>query len=404
MNEVQALVDALAAELRRPTGVDDQRFRAIAYSSHSEAVDPVRVASILEREAPSAVREWLESLGVGRAEGPLRVSANPELAMSARVCLPLRFNDAPLGYLWLIDEPEPLTDAQLEEAERYAAELQVALYRERLLERDRRHRERELLALLFQSGPGEDPARAAAELVEGGHLLRAPAYAVLVLGAHSAERVEVPAEIHLRLVDAAERLRRAVAPRHALVWGEGPPVAVILAGESGEVERRGRALAALAAESIGDADGWSALVSSGEERASASALPQAFAEARAAAAAAPALGSESAFVPWSALGANRTLVELLGDRDDVGGMLPSSFERLLASDEAGSLVATLERYLDLGGDARAAAEALHLHRSSLYARLHRIEEIAGVDLHSGEDRLELHLALRLWRLAEGGYP
>ena len=84
--------------------------------------------------------------------------------------------------------------------------------------------------------------------------------------------------------------------------------------------------------------------------------------------------------------------------------MPASFERLLSSGEAASLVATLERYLDLGGDARAAAEALHLHRSSLYARLHRIEEIAGVDLHSGEDRLELHLALRIWRLAEGGYP
>ncbi|MBN9622586.1 MAG: helix-turn-helix domain-containing protein, partial [Actinobacteria bacterium] len=66
--------------------------------------------------------------------------------------------------------------------------------------------------------------------------------------------------------------------------------------------------------------------------------------------------------------------------------------------EALSLIETLERYLDLGGDARAAAEQLFIHRSSLYGRLHRIEEVAGVDLHSGEDRLELHLGVRLWRL------
>ncbi len=89
---------------------------------------------------------------------------------------------------------------------------------------------------------------------------------------------------------------------------------------------------------------------------------------------------------------------MVQDRDPVA-LIPSSFGRLLASAEAASLIETLERYLDLGGDARAAAETLFIHRSSLYGRLHRIEEVAEVDLRSGEDRLELHLGVRLWRLA-----
>jgi DNA-binding PucR family transcriptional regulator len=79
-------------------------------------------------------------------------------------------------------------------------------------------------------------------------------------------------------------------------------------------------------------------------------------------------------------------------------------QRLLDSGDAAVLVPTLECYLDLGGDARAAAEALFVHRSSLYGRLHRIEEVARVDLGSGEDRLELHLGLRLWRLGGGHLP
>jgi hypothetical protein len=60
---------------------------------------------------------------------------------------------------------------------------------------------------------------------------------------------------------------------------------------------------------------------------------------------------------------------------------------------------TLETYLDSGCDTRATADSLHLHRTSLYYRLTRIEQLTGVDLSSGTGRLELHLALKLARLA-----
>jgi hypothetical protein len=68
MNEVQDLVDDLSDRLGRPVGVDDRRFRAVAYSSHPDDVDQVRIASILHREAPPEVTDWLNSLGIERAK------------------------------------------------------------------------------------------------------------------------------------------------------------------------------------------------------------------------------------------------------------------------------------------------------------------------------------------------
>lgn len=136
MTETQALVDALAATLDRPVGVDDRRYRAVAYSSHVDGVDPVRLASILQREAPHEVTAWLESLGIETARGVVRVPANARFGMTARVCVPIRFDDTLLGYLWLIDEPEPLTAAELEESLRCAQELGIALYRASRLEHD----------------------------------------------------------------------------------------------------------------------------------------------------------------------------------------------------------------------------------------------------------------------------
>ena len=72
----------------------------------------------------------------------------------------------------------------------------------------------------------------------------------------------------------------------------------------------------------------------------------------------------------------------------------------MLSDPANApLVDTLEAYLDLAGDAKATAEALTLHRATLYYRLNRIEEITGARLKTGDDRLALHLGLRLARLS-----
>jgi len=401
MSDVQALVDALAAELHRPTGVDDRRFRAVAYSSQPEGVDSVRLASILQREAPPPVREWLKELGVQEAERYLRVPANPEFEMSARVCMPLRFDDVPLGYLWLIDEPEPLTEEQLEEAARYAEEIAVALYRSRLLDHDDRRRERELVGQLLGLREG-DPALAAEELVRSGHLVHARAYAVLVATAIGEEGEEAADAVRVRIVDGAEHLRRTVAPHHLLVLVDGVDVIVVLACVAPEESvRRAKALAEATRTAAGPR--MRALVGVSEELPGLAGIAEAFRLARTAGRVATAIGREGSVVRWDELGAYCTVVGMLGDRDP-GDLLPRSFRALLGSGDAEVLIATLERYLDLGGDARAAAEMLYIHRSSLYGRLRRIEEVAGVDLHGGEDRLELHLGVRLWRLAGSPIP
>jgi DNA-binding PucR family transcriptional regulator len=76
---------------------------------------------------------------------------------------------------------------------------------------------------------------------------------------------------------------------------------------------------------------------------------------------------------------------------------------LFALHSKDSLVQTLEAYLDNGCDTKLTAEALFLHRASLYYRLQRIEAITGTSLKSGADRLALHSGLKLSRLV-GTHP
>jgi DNA-binding PucR family transcriptional regulator len=108
-----------------------------------------------------------------------------------------------------------------------------------------------------------------------------------------------------------------------------------------------------------------------------------------------ATGDPSGVALWADLRAARLLTALPETAlDDV----PAGLRQLLEGGHE-QLVLTLETYLDHAGDVKSTAAALWLHRTSLYYRLRRIEEVASVDLSRGEDRLLCHVALRLARLA-----
>ena len=76
-------------------------------------------------------------------------------------------------------------------------------------------------------------------------------------------------------------------------------------------------------------------------------------------------------------------------------MLPDELERLLRVDADGRLVDTLRVFLDRAGNIPAAADELHVHRTTLYYRLDRIRALAGLDLDDGRVRLALHVGLAM---------
>jgi hypothetical protein len=61
----------------------------VAYSIQGADVDPARVAAILTRQVPSAVRKWQNRQGISTAVRPVRWPENPDLGMAARVCVPI---------------------------------------------------------------------------------------------------------------------------------------------------------------------------------------------------------------------------------------------------------------------------------------------------------------------------
>lgn len=392
MNAIQQLVDALADRLARPVGVDDRRFRAIAYSSHSNEIDDVRRTSILGRQAPDAVTRWLEGLGVLGARDVVRVPANAEFGMVARVCVPVRFRDRLLGLLWLTEQHAPLADEELATARRFAVELGQELYRDQQKTDAARTQEAAWVDQAVGEGPaGPDPRLPgiAADAV----------YAVLVVRIAFPDDDLLPAGLDVRLIDAMEQLRRSVEPRHQLASVDGAGATVVVsANGAAAVERHAEALHAAVAAEVSDAVDAAVVVGVGDLADAAGGLAVAAGEARRAAGLGLTMPALGPVVLWSRLGVVRLLTEILDERDP-GAFIPPPLRALLEDPDRELLVASLEAFLERGGDVAAAAADLYVHRSSMYNRLRRVEEVAGIDIRSGAQRLEMHLGIRLWRMA-----
>lgn len=404
VNELQRIVDALGRNTQRAVAVHDRQGRILAYSSHDGPVDPVRAASILTRRTPAESLAWSRAQGFEKAAGPMRVPANDELGMVSRVCAPARFDGKVVAFLWLVDADESLTPEQFDQVGKSAEAVAAAVHRERLVEEIERGRERELLRDLCSEQP---PLReqAADELAERGFLTRSETCVAFVVRPVQ-KRVAMARDdtaVREAVERGLERSRALVPPRQAIQLVRHDHALLVLGlsrrdGASGKLEQLAAELQSAVVEALDGVRGWRVVVGIGEPQAKPVDLHVSYRRAHQAAEVAGLLESFGTVTGWWQLGVYQTLLDLPLGALGVESLHPG-LRRLLESRESLIWLQTLETWFDLGCDARGAAELLGLQRGSLYHRLHRIEQLAQVDLSRGDDRLALHLGLKIGRLA-----
>ncbi|MFD3803774.1 PucR family transcriptional regulator [Streptomyces sp. NPDC058619] len=408
--DYQDLVDEISALLGAPATLENRDFRLIAFGAHDSdddlAMDPVRTRSILTRQSTATVRSWFEGFGIARATGPVRIPAAPDAGVfRGRICLPVRYRGIVQGYVWLLDrEPGPGPEAlaaAMEVAERVGtllaeeAKAGADLSREFLavLTAGRGwQRDMAVAALRAALGPGGDGLHAAvcvtpwtgeapgtvpgaaavcvvprAPAAEGGGPEGGRALAVLV-------RLRSTDALAPALTAVARLLPRAPGDGTGGTGGSGGPA--VAPGPNGAGTGSGPAAPYVVTAGVGDPVRTLADLQG--------AWDQALAAARAAAAQ-PRLGPVAR---WSEIGPYRLLAALApGPVDD-----PST--RALLGPAHRELARTAEVFLDCAGQVGRAAAALGIHRQTLYYRLSRVEQLTGLDLDEGEDRLLLHMALK----------
>ncbi|MFF9498899.1 PucR family transcriptional regulator [Streptomyces sp. NPDC014656] len=395
--DYQELVDEISALLGAPATLENRDFGLIAFGAHDSdddsAMDPVRTRSILTRKSTPAVRAWFEGFGITRATGPVRIPAAPDAGVYRdRICLPVRHRGVVLGYVWLLDaEPGP-SHRQLTAAMEVAARIGELLADE---ERAGADLSRELRAVLAaERGWQYDMAVAALRTALGPDA--EGLHALVCLAPWPGEDSPSP-----RTVPGAAALC-------SLPWQgpAGPPSATPApGGEQAPGPGPRRALAVLvrlrsadnlspastAAERLRAAAGPAVVAGVAAPRRGLGDLDLCWHEATAAARTALAQPRFAPLAHWSGLGPYRLLTAL----PRTG---PDPAVRTLLGPAHTELARTAEVFLDHAGQAGRTAAALGIHRQTLYYRLSRVEQLTGLDLDAGEDRLLLHMALKAARL------
>jgi hypothetical protein len=293
--------------------------------------DGTRVRSILQRAVDPAAAALVRQWGLPTAEEPVRTPAVPELDMAARWCVPLRSRGSLYGYLWVLDPVARVTEGLLPQLVACSAQATECLVRQRRGEDERRNHRTALLERLRRH---RDVA-AAEELL-----------AVEELPECTEVVVCVPARAGGWELRGSMSAHTGPAPDGPPT--SGPPVALadlhVAVRRARLVERVLRAGALLAEPT------------------------------------------------WSALGSWHLIVAAPDDLA-VSDIHPAA-EVLLGLPRP-ELAETARMVLDLGGDIARAADALHIHRTTLYYRLDRIQALTGVSLKDGTARDDLRGALRL---------
>jgi hypothetical protein len=390
---LQELVEDLAQQLNAPALIEDDELRMVAYSAHDVLIDDIRRDSILVKHAPAAVSGWLLRFGLEAAAGPVRIPGDQDRGILGRLCVPVSYRGARLGYLWLIDDDGRLGSTQVRHATHAADQAGLLMFGDMLGERMASG----VLAHLL-SPVDELRADAMRHIDDSGLLgLRGPVIAVVVRTTGAAP---LPQPV------LAESLRDVTRGRSAgtVIGLANPDHGVLVANDQGAAAGRDLADAARASllSRLEPAGTAAPVVVAGIGDPSALADARgSYRQAKQAARVAATIDRAGPVARWHDLGVYRTLAQLSANAEAAASLDPRLTTLLDQAD--GPVITTLETYLDLAGDAKASAERLSLHRGTLYYRLQKAERIAGVDLRSGCDRLALHLGFKLARLI-GLYP
>ncbi|MGW0871313.1 PucR family transcriptional regulator [Streptomyces sp. NPDC002740] len=379
----QELVDEISELLGAPATLENRDFELIAFGAYdsegeldASALDPVRTRSILTRRSTAAVRTWFEGFGITRATGPVRIPPTPEAGVyRGRVCLPVRHRGVVLGYVWLLDDDPGPSDAQL------AAAMEVTVRIGALLADEAQHGAdltRELRAVLTAQ-PDWQRDMAVAELRTAlGARADGPHTVVCVTPWPSADPDDAPS---LRTLPGATAL--CTVP-----WGTASQsLALLVRLRSTDTLTPATSAAARLLER---AEGAAAGVAAG--RAGLAELGTAWQEASASARAALAEPGLGPVARWASIGPYRLLTSLPRETAQDPAV------RTLLTPAHHELARTAEVYLDCAGQAGRTAAELGIHRQTLYYRLSRVEQLTGLDLDDGEDRLLLHMTLKAARL------
>lgn len=391
LESIHELIDEAARALQRSVAVDDAELQLTGSSTHFESVDQARLSSLVGRKVTGPLQDYVMTLLTKNTRDTTVVPARPDLGLEQdRLCFPLRSRFELLGFMWIMNSA-PLDDDEMEVAESYAERIQEVLV-ERAQSLADADAEVESLVRALLSPEISDRRQAVLGMHELGVFVESETFIGLVVSTNSKQKTAYgePFEDVVRRAFSS-----AVAGRwrgaHALAASDSESTVILGFRGTADVEAA-RSLASALHREIERLDPGVASVTAvgiGAEQVGLDSITESYDQALVAVRIAHARGNP--VMAWTDDPIDALLSAMLGpDLDD--WLIPSALRKLMESPS--TTIDLLTTFLDRAGNAIATAEDLDLHRTTVYYRIKRFQEMTGLDLNDGATRLLVHLWLR----------
>lgn len=377
---LESLAETLASLIQQSVSIENAQFEAFA-SYNLADYDEARSYTLKEGRTDPRLVQALEDRGILKqirsTMRPVQIPQMPDVGLGMeRILAPIVVHGDLYGYIWIIADDRPLSDLDRLAIESGATVAALMIFYQEAVQNAEAALKGGLLAQLIQHEPGQEAVLADQTLRYG-----------LDLNAQLTLYVfDSPDRSAAYLLELDRRLNRFLLARQTpAVVGQFAGQVVVLAQD--DAEDFAQALLMLSPESR-------LAVSS---RLSGSAqIPTLYAQCQEALVITRRVGTRQQLVFFDQLGYLHTLYRA-GSASLISNPYVPLVKRLVG-ESGGTLLQTLEVYLDAGGNGVETAEQLSIHRSTLNYRLERIESIAGVQLNDPVTRTNLQIALKLMRL------
>lgn len=394
---MEAVAEALAAELHAPILVEDRQFNLVAQALPAGSQDAAFDGIVTSGGTPVAILKQLEDSGALRqlrAEKSLMTIPASEHQLEPRHILPVVVAGEITGYLSCLD-PEGHAGSlapEILQAGTHAVAIEL-LKQKGIAENEQKLRRDFFRDLLFSNGniSQETLHRRATYL---GYQLSSAYWAMVV------EFDQVPNEELLpdEVKKLANALNALLSFRQALVITQTQGATILYPLKEGQptLDKIKHLAETIRQKISGATPGWTVSIGVGQLYADLLAIPRSYTEAQHAVKIGRALQGPASIACFTELGIYRMLLQFAQSQNP-NEFFCEALQRLLEYDQQADkeLVKTLSAFLECNGNLTETSDRLFIHRNTLKYRLERIRDITQIDLDDSENRLMLHLGLKM---------
>ena len=386
--DLDALAGTLAELLQRAVTIEDTSFRVLGVGIQGEIDEARREAIDNGRTTPHTAQKLLDAGIYNRLlqkMGTVHVPPMPELDMTmARYVAPIIVDRQIYGYVWILAGERPLTQLDELTISHGTTVAALMMFKDLAVRKVEEALRGDFFEQLLQVGERNTQFYEQARRLN--YHLDKPHQVLLI---HGLARSGGDGRFPLYIV---EKWFKTQTMPMLLVWRDNHLVVVLESGKVG-------AGVVLAQTAVSELQHPSHKLLIGVGQTCAEAIPQSYAEAQEAVHIAHLTGQDEGVIAFGELGLWHWLYHMPAEKRPSNVYFQHIFT-LVAYDgkRRTELVKTLETYLDFGGSLVDAAQALYIHRNTLLHRIERIETLCHVNLRSPWHRLNLHVAVKGYRL------